>query len=627
MGNRNTVSRQSRDFSHTANSNSSNTTKKHKHTLSAPVIKQMKTIDFLDEMISALDQELPAPDPPSEPNYELKKKIRAYNTNDFDECLGQIEDEFDGFSTDDMADIDYVVAKQTHSKYRSNKNMKQDKSIYVQEIKRIQSLFRYSKQLGKGGTCRVLLVHKKKDEREQYALKELSKNDKYNESLFAKEIQLLQLLNNNVNVVDFYAAYQTKVNYFIATTYCSGGTFLDRVLGMKKFSEQTAIKYIYIILSAVDYMHSRGIVHRDLKLNNMVFDKVGDDAILKIIDFGDGDVVSDKASYKELVGTLYYLSPECKRARKGWEVKKSDMWSIGIICYILLSGKLPFSGSSQGETVKFIQKAKFQWPENVELSDSCKSFIKSLLTKSTKRRLSAKEALKHEWISDYEHKANDVNLLDKIKIFLRDFNYNNKLHKILVNACLEEIDDNEVKVIVNAFHTIDVDKKGNINESDICKYLMLNSNVNKTYNDNNNAEKHAQHIFNVIEKSTKLGHKISKSKSIPIQAFVEDITTPGVNDATNLLRTNDSDDTELKSSDDVKTQSDGIAVATFKNIMHKSQKKYPVDTIVKELDPQDSGFISFQSISKFKRNIKTISYNAYDDIDNSSLDGDIDVYQ
>eukprot|EP01083_Nonionella_stella_P180567 644253_1 len=208
MGNRNDAPR---DFNHTANSSAStSSSQKHNKTLSAPTIKQMKTIDFLDEMISALDQELP-PDPSPNPKYELKKKIRAYDTNDFDECLGQIEDEFDGFSTDDMSDMHQP--KQTYSKItkcRSNKkNTKQDNSIYVEEIKRVQSLFRYSKQLGKGGTCRVLLVHKKKDEREQYALKELSKNDKYNESLFAKEIQLLQLLSNNVNVVDFYAAFQT----------------------------------------------------------------------------------------------------------------------------------------------------------------------------------------------------------------------------------------------------------------------------------------------------------------------------------------------------------------------------------------------------------------------------------
>eukprot|EP00483_Globobulimina_turgida_P006593 UN06603 len=64
----------------------------------------------------------------------------------------------------------------------------------------------------------------------------------------------------------------------------------------------------------------------------MVFDSIKDDAILKIIDFGDSDIVRDDQSYKELVGTLYYLSPECKKKRKGWEIKKSDMWSIGVIC-------------------------------------------------------------------------------------------------------------------------------------------------------------------------------------------------------------------------------------------------------------------------------------------------------
>jgi len=211
---------------------------------------------------------------------------------------------------------------------KNGKNKTNDKQLYVEQVENIKSIFKYKKQLGKGGTCRVILVEKRTNRTEQYALKELSKSDKYNEELFAKEIQLLRLLSDNIHVVDYYASYQTKYYYYLATTYCGGGTFLDRILEMKVFSEKIACKYIYTILTTIQYMHQLNIVHRDIKLNNMVFDKLGDNGILKIIDFGDSDIIKDDKNYKELVGTLYYLSPECKRLRKGWEVKKNLIYGL-----------------------------------------------------------------------------------------------------------------------------------------------------------------------------------------------------------------------------------------------------------------------------------------------------------
>ena len=94
--------------------------------------------------------------------------------------------------------------------------------VYVSPVGDIASIYRYSKQLGKGGTCRVMLVSKVQAQGKQYALKELDKSDRFNEELFAKEIQLLQLLKDNVHVLDFADAYQTNDHFYLATTYCSG---------------------------------------------------------------------------------------------------------------------------------------------------------------------------------------------------------------------------------------------------------------------------------------------------------------------------------------------------------------------------------------------------------------------
>ncbi len=224
---------------------------------------------------------------------------------------------------------------------------------------------------------------------ELFALKELSKRESVNEELFAKEVQLLRRLQSVENVVDYDSSFQTQRHWYLATQFCSGGTFLDHVLSMEQFTERTAVPFIRTILNTVRALHQRDIVHRDLKFMNMVLDGEGDDAVLKVIDFGDSLVVDDDADYNELAGTLYFLSPECRRWRKGWELKASDLWSVGVICYILLVGRLPFSGDDQEDTIQLIEAAHFEFPDDddaPQLSEAAQSFIGGLLTKDTAKR-------------------------------------------------------------------------------------------------------------------------------------------------------------------------------------------------------------------------------------------------
>merc|ERR1719362_734011 len=120
---------------------------------------------------------------------------------------------------------------------------------------------------------------------------------------------------------------------------------MDKIFKKKSFSEEKAAEYIKSILSAVDYMHSLNIVHCDLKAQNILFYN----DILQIIDLGDSKIVNDKQKYSEFVGTIHYVAPEIIRPRTGEELKKSDLWSVGVIAYLLVCGQLPFTGESQSE--------------------------------------------------------------------------------------------------------------------------------------------------------------------------------------------------------------------------------------------------------------------------------------
>merc|ERR1719340_454749 len=113
---------------------------------------------------------------------------------------------------------------------------------------------------------------------------------------------------------------------------------------MNKFTEKIAAKYITTILNVVDFIHQHKIAHRDLKPNNIIFDKPGDEGILKLIDFGDAIIIDDEETNGTFVGTIHYFTPEMitNPHRKGWVIRKADTYCIGVIAYVLLTGCFPF---------------------------------------------------------------------------------------------------------------------------------------------------------------------------------------------------------------------------------------------------------------------------------------------
>lgn len=145
-----------------------------------------------------------------------------------------------------------------------------------------------------------------------------------------------------------------------------------------------------------------------------MYDNKGNNPKIVLIDFGDAAHIP-KAShiFSDFVGTPFYLAPECVRHRSGWELYKSDMWAIGVIAYVLLTGRPPFWGRNNREILGRITRAQVHWPNDVKLSRACKNFIMALLQKDPRRRLSAKEALNHVWILT-EAAKNDQHLGTKV---------------------------------------------------------------------------------------------------------------------------------------------------------------------------------------------------------------------
>lgn len=222
-----------------------------------------------------------------------------------------------------------------------------------------------------------------------------------------REVKILRALTGHKNLVQFYEAYEDEENVYVVMELCKGGELLDKILSRGgKYPEEDARVVLIQILSVVAYCHLQGVVHRDLKPENFLFSSEDENSTLKAIDFGLSDYVKPDERLNDIVGSAYYVAPEVLHRSYGTE---ADMWSIGVIAYILLCGSRPFWARTESGIFRAVLKAdpsfdEAPWPS---LSTDAKDFVKRLLNKDYRKRLTAAQALSHPWL---------VNHLEDIKI-------------------------------------------------------------------------------------------------------------------------------------------------------------------------------------------------------------------
>ena len=272
------------------------------------------------------------------------------------------------------------------------------------------------KLLGQGSFGTVYLVKNKKLNN-NFAMKiiEKSSDDEEKEDEIKNEINILRKLDhpNILKINDFFS---TKKEYFLITEFCPEGELFYEIKNFAPFDEALAGWYMKQILSAVHYCHKSKIIHRDLKPENILIyqrNKKGFNSI-KIIDFGTAILFNKKD--KNLAGSIYYLAPEIISKNRKY-TEKCDIWSCGIIMYILLTGKPPFNGDSDEEILKKILQnhldlEKYPWSV---ISLKAKDLIKKLLETDTKKRITAEEALNHEWFKCKQVNTQETSGLFKVK--------------------------------------------------------------------------------------------------------------------------------------------------------------------------------------------------------------------
>merc|ERR1712087_569146 len=250
----------------------------------------------------------------------------------------------------------------------------------------------------------------------------------------------------------------------------------DRIVNPEySITEKVAASLIGDMLKAIQYLHEQNIVHRDLKPENFVFATTANDANIILIDFGCAKKVEDDKEYKDLVGTVYYLAPELaaqssRVSKTGKVLKCADIWSIGVITYVMLTGRPPFKGKTNKDIFTRIIKEKLKFPSDVDLSDGFKDLVRKALVKNPHKRLSMEDALRHPWVQGKA--AAEIQLNKDVIRYLRQFNYQSKLKKAITRCLAKNMSQEPEKEVHRHFTRLDKDGDGYLDVDEL-KLLLL----------------------------------------------------------------------------------------------------------------------------------------------------------
>lgn len=273
-----------------------------------------------------------------------------------------------------------------------------------------------------------------------------------------REIQIMHHLSGHKNVVAIKDVYEDGQSVHIVMELCAGGELFDRIQEKGHYSEQKAAELIRIIVSIVAMCHSLGVMHRDLKPENFLLLDKEDDLSIKAIDFGLSVFFKPGQVFTELVGSPYYVAPEVLHKRYGPE---ADVWSAGVILYVLLSGVPPFWAETQQGIFDAVLKGHIDfdsdpWPK---ISESAKNLIRKMLCPCPSERLKAHEVLRHPWICE-NGVATDQALDPSVLSRLKQFSAMNKLKKLALRVIAERLSEEEIAGLRQMFKAVDVKNRG-----------------------------------------------------------------------------------------------------------------------------------------------------------------------
>lgn len=418
------------------------------------------------------------------------------------------------------------------------------------------------------------------------------------------EIDTLKSLDHPA-ILKIFEVFEDSKRVYIVSELVTGGELFDQIIKKSQFSEGEAANVIQQVLEATQFCHSNNIVHRDLKPENLLLEEK-DSTNIKVIDFGTSQEFDPDSPMNQTFGTAYYIAPEVLKQKYD---EKCDIWSIGVIMYILLTGRPPFDGQSDNQIIKKVEKGKFptRIPEYQSLSADAKDLITKLLDMSPAKRLSASEALQHEWFKT--HEANTSQLEEPIQNALSNlkaFQAGQVLQQAALTFIVSQLATNEeVKDLKKAFQKLDLNKDGKLSREELLAGYSENY-----------GELAEEYVDKIMQAADADGNgEIEYSEWIV--ATVDK----------NVLLT----DEKLKIAFDLFDKDGGgsISATEIKETLGigKAISQHIWDEIVAEVDIDGDGDIDFDEFAKMMKKLMgpSSSTDFDDDLKNLEQPGDVDV--
>ena len=290
------------------------------------------------------------------------------------------------------------------------------------------------KDLGHGSYGQVKKVkHKKLNEiRAMKITNKKTYSSKY-------EIDILRKISHP-NITNIFEIFEDSKKYYVIMEFLEGGELFDAITSIGSFSEESACQVMKQILSAIYYLHSSCIVHRDLKPENiMLLQKPQNGNYhIKLIDFGTAKTFKPGKKMSKFIGTSYYIAPEV--LKESYD-QKCDVWSCGVIMYILLCGYPPFNGNTNNDIYNAIKNnlPYFHGEDWKEITPEAIDLLQNMLNKNPSKRFSAEKCLNHQWFKLLEKKGEKV--------------FGKKLQMKVINKMNDFVKENRLKQAVLQFIT------------------------------------------------------------------------------------------------------------------------------------------------------------------------------
>ena len=332
----------------------------------------------------------------------------------------------------------------------------------------VRKNYEFISMLGNGAYGKVRLYRDRNYKELLFAIKTLKKEGipQYQFNLLKSEVNILSNLDHP-NIVKYFGVFEDDYYVHIVMEYLKGYD-LYKIISLKKytgFDEKDMCEIIQQLLKALTFIHSQNIIHRDIKPENILFANKRNYSTLKLIDFG---LATYSKKDTKSVGTPYYMSPEII---DGHSVPQSDIWSVGIIVYLMLTGKYAFQAKDGENLYEKIKNNEIDMePLNEsECSEEAKDFIVKCLKKNYQERMTTSQCLEHAWITKFCIKKNSNLLNGETVDTLLDFANKNALQKEIYYFIAKISTENDLNKLKQFFNQLDVDNSGTLTIEEVEK--------------------------------------------------------------------------------------------------------------------------------------------------------------